>query len=239
MREREKNMTVLREKKEALQDRIQHLKKSNGKSPKLQDLEQELQVATNETRDKEMELGDFKRFILREAFYLRFNALHEYGEKSAILAGHGKYLVDLLDIEPTPKGQTNRRPFTHDSSMILMDALLTVDGWKDADERPTTLEGEYDQDADELTEEQIKPASCSSSECSVDMEKKGLPFMEKSDYHQLYKSLSHIQQQPMHRTYSEFQQQFDSKEKEALKSELPPAYEDDGYHYAKDVKKKE
>ncbi|KAI8878845.1 hypothetical protein K501DRAFT_152444, partial [Backusella circina FSU 941] len=137
MRERERSMTVLREKKQALEDRIQHLTKSNSKSPKIKELEQEHQVISVEARDREMELGDFKRFILREAFYLRFNALHEYGEKSAMIAGHGKYLVDLLDIEPTPKGQMERRPFTHDTSMILMDALLTVDGWKDADERPT------------------------------------------------------------------------------------------------------
>ena len=85
-------------------------------------------------------MADYKRLALREAFYVRFNALHEYAEKSSLVAGFGNYLVDLLDIEP----QSCQKPYTkfQETDMIWMDCKLAVEGWQpdDKDERPTVLE---------------------------------------------------------------------------------------------------
>lgn len=129
MREKEVELADLREKKQAIQERIQHLSKSNSSSKKIPELEKELALLN--TSSRENEAHEYKRFIMKEAFYLRFNALQEYAEKTAIVAGYGKYIVDLLDAQ------------NHASSncdMILQDALLTVDGWKPKDERVTLTE---------------------------------------------------------------------------------------------------
>ncbi|KAI9257939.1 hypothetical protein BDA99DRAFT_107316 [Phascolomyces articulosus] len=88
-----------------------------------------------------MEMSDFKRFALQEAFYLRFNAMHEMAEKMSMIAGFGKYIVDLIDIEPTPHGQANRKAYDKgpQAAQILADALMALDGWQpgEGEERPT------------------------------------------------------------------------------------------------------
>jgi hypothetical protein len=83
-------MTEAREKKKALQARIAGLQKSSPRAGKLKEFQHELASLVNDTRAQEAEIADFKRFALREAFYLRFNAMAEYAEKTALLAGFGK-----------------------------------------------------------------------------------------------------------------------------------------------------
>ncbi|KAI8367629.1 Eisosome component PIL1-domain-containing protein [Radiomyces spectabilis] len=165
IREREDKLSDIREKKRSLQARIANLSKSNARSPKQREFEKELQSLERDTHDIELEMGDFKRFALKEAFYLRFNALNEYAEKLRIIAGFGKYIVDLLDIEPTPPGQ-QRRPYEKgpEAAMILADALLAVDQWQPdgGDERPTLAVGglestlSFADDASELGDEKIQ-----------------------------------------------------------------------------------
>ncbi|KAI7847643.1 Eisosome component PIL1-domain-containing protein [Circinella umbellata] len=142
IREREDRLSDIREKKRALHGRIGTLKRSNNtKSPKLKEFTKELESLERDTHDTEMEMSDFKRFALQEAFYLRFNAMHEMAEKLSIIAGFGKYIVDLIDIEPTPHGQANRKTYDKGSeaAQILADALVALDGWQpgEGEERPT------------------------------------------------------------------------------------------------------
>jgi DNA repair ATPase RecN len=96
IRERENSMTEVREKKKALLARIAALEKSNPKSSKVKEFQHELASLANDTRDREADIADFKRFALREAFYLRFNAMAEYAEKTALLAGFGKVRKEML-----------------------------------------------------------------------------------------------------------------------------------------------
>ncbi|KAI8986588.1 Eisosome component PIL1-domain-containing protein [Pilobolus umbonatus] len=244
----------IREKKQCLKDRIQHLKKSSHKQKKVEEMDKELALLEETNKDKEMEIGDFKRFILREAFYLRFNALQEYAEKLAILAGFGKYVADLFDIEPTPQGQERRKPYTKatQSSMIIMDALLTVDGWRTMDERPTLgelMDEEDEEDASLLTDNDIntlhKPVcvnrtpSPTPADPIVDttedkphdkpLNKKKSLLYSRMNYPNLYGSMSDIQKNPISRPYNEFQNQYQEvlseKKEDPDLSELPPAYD--------------
>ncbi|KAI8068292.1 Eisosome component PIL1/LSP1, partial [Gongronella butleri] len=141
IREREDRLSDIREKKRTLNSRIANLTKTSAKSPKLRELKKELESLEKDTHDTEMEMGDFKRFALREAFYLRFNAMTEYAEKTSMIAGFGKYIVDLLDIRPTPAAEANRRPYEKgpEAALILADAIQAVDDWhpRASDERPT------------------------------------------------------------------------------------------------------
>ncbi|ORX59006.1 hypothetical protein DM01DRAFT_1333599 [Hesseltinella vesiculosa] len=141
IREREERLSDIREKKRTLQSRVVNLTKTNPKSPKIKELKRELASLEHDTHDTELEMGDFKRFALREAFYLRFNAMTEYAEKTALVAGFGKYIVDLLDIRPTPATDDARRPYDkgQDAALILADAIQAVDAWQPqaGEERPT------------------------------------------------------------------------------------------------------
>jgi hypothetical protein len=90
IRDKEATLTESREKKRALQARIAALQKSSPRAGKIKEFQHELESLVKDTRGQEAEIGDFKRFALREAFYLRFNAMAEYAEKTALLAGFGK-----------------------------------------------------------------------------------------------------------------------------------------------------
>lgn len=148
----DKQLSDLRQKKNAVQDRLRHMEKTHrGSSRQVEQLTEELDQLTRDVQERQREMDDYKRFALREAFYVRFNAMYEYGQKMALLAGFGKYLVDLLDIEPTPPGQA-RAEYTkaRDADRIWMDCLLAIDGWSaELDERPTVLERFLDDDDEE------------------------------------------------------------------------------------------
>jgi hypothetical protein len=186
---------------------MDHLKRSNPKSKKLIDLENELKEITK-SHDKELETFiDYKRFILKEAFYLRFNALSEYAEKSALIANFGKYLIDLIDIETTQQKET--------SDVILMDALLTIDGWEPLNQRHTLTEEQdlvfqEDDDATLLTDQDVKKKK---------QELHDSQYNEKTSttdyYYQLYNEKPK-RAFSSHRSYAEFQLQ--------LKEDSPPAY---------------
>ncbi|KAI8990872.1 hypothetical protein BDF20DRAFT_6789 [Mycotypha africana] len=73
--------------------------------------------------------------------------MHEFAEKTALIAGFGKYLTDLIDTEPTIKaGQPRlspiqRKPYVKgaEAAMIVADAMNAIQQWKPLaeDERPT------------------------------------------------------------------------------------------------------
>ncbi|SAM06274.1 hypothetical protein [Absidia glauca] len=159
IREREDALCDDREKRRSLSARLAHLQKTNQTSPKRHEIETELAALDNDTQRAEIELGDFKRFALKEAFYIRFNAMVEYAEKMKMIGGFGKYIVDLLDVEPTttttgadvdtpsPPSTTDpatstttpvthpsnmmRKPYTSETqaTLILNDCLLALDQW--------------------------------------------------------------------------------------------------------------
>ncbi|KAI8577846.1 hypothetical protein K450DRAFT_273505 [Umbelopsis ramanniana AG] len=157
IREKESTLTESREKKRALQARIAALQKSSPRAGKIKEFQHELESLVNDTRGQEAEIGDFKRFALREAFYLRFNAMAEYAEKTALLAGFGKYIVDLVDIEPTAPGE-DRKAYSNgqQSAIILADALNAVNDWKPShqDFRCTLAEGEGQVREDEIPQKE-------------------------------------------------------------------------------------
>jgi hypothetical protein len=268
MRERERDLAELREKKSTLEERIHHLQKSNTKHKKLPDLLTEL--AALDIGKKETEANEFKRFIMKEAFYLRFNALQEYAEKTALIAGYGKYIVDLLD---------DQQHASSNCDMILADALLTVDAWAPQDKRMTVTEenvvleldkeDNVDDDAVLLTEEEMKKKASAIASTPLPAESKEptSPAENTTDkyYHQLYNNLSLKKQKqkhaiPHHKSYADFQSQFtntiigvttDKREEDSTKQEEfnkreyyaelpPPAYSaSDGYGFvASDEKKK-
>lgn len=234
MKDKELEINDLKERRQSLEERIKHLKRSNPSSRKLTDLERDLEELDN-TQDKEnVSSSDFRRFILKEAFYLRFNALQEFSEKNALIAGFGKFLVDLLD-NKNEEVQQNES-----SDMILMDALLTVDGWQSSDQRHTlTREEELlaDEDSNDATLLTDHDLLLQKTQQDIDLKKEELNEKSTDDYYnQLYKRVS-LQKRPIssHRSYAEFQNQFSLPPTSA---DNPPAYTSHGAVVTTDEKKK-
>ncbi|OBZ91784.1 hypothetical protein A0J61_00145 [Choanephora cucurbitarum] len=107
-----------------LQDRLCHLEKSNPTSKLIADLKKSLADAPNPAQLTE-EAVQLKRKMLRDAFYIRFNALEAYAERTAVISRFGKHMVDLLD---------ENQQASSNCDMILKDALLTLEGWKPTNE---------------------------------------------------------------------------------------------------------
>ncbi|KAI9300715.1 Eisosome component PIL1-domain-containing protein, partial [Cunninghamella echinulata] len=180
IRDREDRLSDIREKKRTLQSRISNLAKTSPKSPKLRELQKELGSLDRDTHDAELEMGDFKRFALKEAFYIRFNAMNEYAEKTAMIAGFGKYIVDLLDIAPTPATEPTRRPYEkgQEAAMIYADAMNAINTWepREGDERPTIaantnpLQHHASLLGDQLVSDEQATTSTSSSSSNVNNE---------------------------------------------------------------------
>lgn len=219
MRDKEKQLNDARAKQQALTERIDHLNKSNPTSKKLPELTKELDELKLDDLVKES--IQFKRFIMKEGFHLRFNAMQEHAEKMAIIAGYGKYLVDLLDADQHASSNCD---------MILKDAMLSIEHWEPKDKRQT-LTGEdalFEHDDDEhddailLTDKEIKTNAQSTSE-------------KPNYYHALYRRMSEQEVAPAsHRPYQEFQHQYRPKvidEKREFYDELPPpAYSSSSSH---------
>lgn len=151
---RERDQLVLadlREKKQAVSARLEHLRKSSPNSKKqIQHLEIQLADVEKEERERELEIGDYKRLALREAFHLRFNAMHEFAQKAAVLASTGQRL--------------SSPPAQQQDELLLTECMLQIDGWQPPEEqtRPTVLDKwifQPEEDAALLTDLEIATAT--------------------------------------------------------------------------------
>ena len=68
--------------------------------------EQELVRAEAESLVAEAQLSNITREKLKAAFTYQFDALREHCEKTAIIAGFGKHLLELVDDSPVTPGES-------------------------------------------------------------------------------------------------------------------------------------
>ncbi|KAG0298424.1 hypothetical protein BGZ96_012146 [Linnemannia gamsii] len=89
-----------RKKKHDLTTQITKLQKSNKENPiKMMELQNGLERVTAELLSQELELMQFKRVTLKEAFDAKFDAMLEYSEKMALIAGYGRAITLVIDTE--------------------------------------------------------------------------------------------------------------------------------------------
>ncbi|KAF8947199.1 hypothetical protein BGZ47_010025 [Haplosporangium gracile] len=89
-----------RKKKHDLTTQIAKLQKSSKENPiKMMELQNGLERVTAELLSQELELMQFKRMTLKEAFDAKFDAMLEYSEKMALIAGYGRAITLVIDTE--------------------------------------------------------------------------------------------------------------------------------------------
>ncbi|KAI9835967.1 MAG: hypothetical protein M1837_003557 [Sclerophora amabilis] len=123
IRNTESSVQPSRDLKNKISDEIQKLKYKEPQSAKLVQLEQELVRAEAQSLVAEAQLTNITRQKLKEAYDANFAATIERAEKQAILARHGRRLLNLLDDTPVVPGDT-RPAFEqgHQARQILNDA---------------------------------------------------------------------------------------------------------------------
>ncbi|KAK3842858.1 MAG: Eisosome component PIL1-domain-containing protein [Linnemannia gamsii] len=89
-----------RKKKHDLTTQLVKLQKSTKENPiKMMELQNGLERVTAELLSQELELMQFKRVTLKEAFDAKFDAMLEYSEKMALIAGYGRAITLVIDTE--------------------------------------------------------------------------------------------------------------------------------------------
>jgi hypothetical protein len=139
IRNTESSVQPSRDHKTKVQDEIARLKYKDPTAQKLVTLEQELVRVEAENLVAEAQLTNVTRAKLKEAYAQHFAAVVERAEKQAILAKHGRRMLNLLDDTPLIPGDS-REPFTaeKDARQILHDAEEDLRLWTlDLEEVPT------------------------------------------------------------------------------------------------------
>ncbi|KAI9807863.1 MAG: Eisosome core component [Sarcosagium campestre] len=119
-----------RDRKQKITDQIAQLKYKEPNSPRIVVLEQELVRAEAESLVAEAQLSNITREKLKAAFTYQFDALKEHSEKMAIIAGYGKYLLELVDDTPVTPGETRDAYDGYDASKaIIQDCEDALTNW--------------------------------------------------------------------------------------------------------------
>ncbi|CUS12606.1 unnamed protein product [Tuber aestivum] len=130
IRNTESGVQPSRDHKTKVQDEIARLKYKEPTSSKLVTLEQELVRAEAENLVAEAQLTNVTRAKLKEAYAQHFAAVVERAEKQAILAKHGRRMLNLLNDTPVVPGDTHE-PFNSErqARQILYDAEEDLRIW--------------------------------------------------------------------------------------------------------------
>lgn len=119
-----------RDRKNKITDQIAQLKYKDPNSPRIVVLEQELVRAEAESLVAEAQLSNITREKLKAAFTYQFDALREHCEKTAIIAGYGKHLLDLVDDTPVTPGESRAAYDGYEASKaIIQDCEDALTNW--------------------------------------------------------------------------------------------------------------
>ncbi|KAI9808405.1 MAG: hypothetical protein M1826_004169 [Phylliscum demangeonii] len=139
IRNTESSVQPSRDHRAKVADEIQRLRLKEPTSVKLVQLEQELVRAEAENLVAEAQLTNMTRQKLKAAYDHHFAAVVERAEKQALLARHGRRLLNLLDDTPLVPGDS-RPAFEHagEARQILNEAEDDLRDWQPDLEPVTT-----------------------------------------------------------------------------------------------------
>ena len=118
IREAEQRLLGTKEKRRKINDEMSKTMKTHPRSPRIRELELELEQVNRESAPTELEVGNLERRKLKEAFTLLLDATFETSERMAIIAGFGGYIIGQLDDNPVPAGST-RPKYAGEFKMII------------------------------------------------------------------------------------------------------------------------
>ncbi|KAG0082759.1 hypothetical protein BGZ93_005808 [Podila epicladia] len=120
-----------RKKKHDLSGQIAKLQKSSKENPiKLMELQNALDRVSAELLAQELELMQFKRINIRDAFNAKFDAMIEYSEKMALIAGYGRQITQAIDTETQVADRLRIYSGTEFTAMTVNQVKTAVTNWQ-------------------------------------------------------------------------------------------------------------
>ncbi|KAG0274344.1 hypothetical protein BGZ95_009878 [Linnemannia exigua] len=114
-----------RKKKHDLTNQIAKQQKSNKENPiKMMDR------VSAELLGQELELLQFKRLTIRDAFNCQFDSMIEYSEKMALIAGYGRQITNVIDCGPQPAERTSLYCGAEYTAAAINQVKIAVTSWE-------------------------------------------------------------------------------------------------------------
>ncbi|KAF9308863.1 hypothetical protein BG003_010495 [Podila horticola] len=122
-----------RKKKHELTNQITKQQKSSKENPiKMMELKNALERVSAELLAQELELLQFKRVMIRDAFNLKFDSMIEYAEKMALIAGYGRQITNVIDTGPQEAERSTLYGGSEFTAATINQVKVAVTSWQPA-----------------------------------------------------------------------------------------------------------
>ncbi|KAF9434346.1 hypothetical protein BGZ76_008161 [Entomortierella beljakovae] len=120
-----------RKKKHDLTNQIVKHQKSSKENPiKMMELQSALERVSAELMTQELQLLQFKRVTIRDAFNSQFDAMIEFGEKMALIAGFGRQITNAIDVGPQEINRTTLYGGSEYTAAAVNQVKVAVTTWQ-------------------------------------------------------------------------------------------------------------
>ncbi|KAG9071170.1 hypothetical protein KI688_008715 [Linnemannia hyalina] len=120
-----------RKKKHDLTNQIAKQQKSSKENPiKMMELQNNLDRVSAELLEQELDLLQFKRQTIRDAFNCQFDSMIEYSEKMALIAGYGRQITNVIDCGPQPAERTSLYCGAEYTAAAINQVKIAVTSWQ-------------------------------------------------------------------------------------------------------------
>ncbi|KAF9096837.1 hypothetical protein BGX23_010285 [Mortierella sp. AD031] len=120
-----------RKKKHDLTNQITKQQKSSKENPiKMMELQNSLDRVSTELLGQELELLQFKRLTIRDAFNAQFDSMIEYSEKMALIAGYGRQITNVIDVGPQPAERATLYCGAEYTAAAINQVKIAVTSWQ-------------------------------------------------------------------------------------------------------------
>ncbi|KAK3831435.1 MAG: Eisosome component PIL1-domain-containing protein [Linnemannia elongata] len=120
-----------RKKKHDLTNQIAKQQKASKENPiKMMELQNNLDRVSAELLGQELDLLQFKRQTIRDAFNCQFDSMIEYSEKMALIAGYGRQITNVIDCGPQPAERTSLYCGAEYTAAAINQVKIAVTSWQ-------------------------------------------------------------------------------------------------------------
>ncbi|KAG0359147.1 hypothetical protein BGZ54_010093 [Gamsiella multidivaricata] len=120
-----------RKKKHDLTNQIAKHQKSSKENPiKMLELQSAYERVSAELLVQELELLQFKRVTIQDAFNAQLDAMIEFGEKMALIAGYGRQITNVIDVGPQEAHRTALYSGAEYTAAAINQVKVAVTSWQ-------------------------------------------------------------------------------------------------------------
>ncbi|KAG0205511.1 hypothetical protein BGX28_002947 [Mortierella sp. GBA30] len=120
-----------RKRKHDLANQIAKQQKSSKENPiKMMELQNLFDRVSTELLTQELGLLQFKRATIRDAFNSQFDAMIEFAEKMALIAGYGRQITNVIDVGPQEAEKSTLYSGAEYTAAAINQVRVAVTSWQ-------------------------------------------------------------------------------------------------------------